>query len=129
MKNQSKNIVNPVYTILAIIAGISLLIIALATAYYLVVYLPKKDIQKLDYEKKQKQEQLDTNKQQYDTCLLKAAVTYHENWLSRCKANNIRVTKNENGNDTCFMLDTVSKPVTDNYNTNKEACLKIYQAN
>lgn len=120
---------NPIYTILAIFAGISFLTIALAIAYYLVIYLPKKDIEKLNYENKQNQEVQLKKKSDYDACMIRALATRKESWLKRCKANNKPIIKDENGEDNCLLPDSMSKSVTDQYNTNTETCLKIYQTN
>jgi hypothetical protein len=128
MKDQKGHKSNIVYTILAIFAGVSLLILAIAIAYYLMIYLPKKDIQKLDYENKQKQEQQVKKKSDYDACMIKALATRREGWLKRCKANNKPIIKSEDGYDTCLLPDYMSQIVTDQYYADKEACLKIYQA-
>lgn len=131
---------NPIHLTLAISGGISILVVAFALAYYLVIYLPKKDVQTLELQNKQKQEQTDLeNKQKqeqqsikkanYDLCMIKAVNAYNENWISRCKVNNVPITKNENGDDSCVMSDYLSQSVTDQYTANKDTCLKIYQSN
>lgn len=120
---------NNILTILAIFGGISFLIISLAVAYYLVIYLPKKDIQKLELENKQTESQLSNKKLEYDSCLIRAKSSYRENWFLRCKANNYKIFKDESGNDNCQMPDSAANSVNNKYNADKEDCLKIYQAN
>lgn len=97
-------------------------------AYYLVIYLPKKDIEKLDYEKKQKLELQSQYKNEYDSCLEQVTAKVKQSWLGRCESNNIQIFKNEYGADDCNLPDDMSKRIIDQSNLDKETCLKIYQS-
>lgn len=74
-------------TRLGIIASVFL--IAFSIFYYLVIYIPGKERQKVEDQKQeelQKKKVEDDKKLQLDTCLIRADTQYSDNWNNECKS-------------------------------------------
>lgn len=124
----------------SLLLAISLLITSLAFAYYLLIYLPNKDIQKLEFENKLKTEQIQrdhqqeiseeqTKKAEYEACIKNAHDRYWDDWLAQCKPAGMPITKNKEGRDSCSLPKVYSDELNKGLQNDKDTCLKIYQNN
>lgn len=100
-----------------------MILIGASVAYYLVFYLPSRDTAKVANEEQTQQ----ARENRYNDCLNNARKGLSRAWISRCKANNITITKDENSDETCLLTDTMSKSVEDDYKAEKDVCLQMYK--
>lgn len=138
MKLKEHNHVKSASVILSLLLGISLLIASLAFTYYLLIYLPKKDIQRLEFENKLKTEQEERDYQQkirdeqrkkaeYEVCLKNTHDRYLDDWLAQCKTASMPIIKNEDSRDSCSLPKVYSDELNKGLQNDKDTCLKIYQ--
>jgi hypothetical protein len=90
--------------------GTSILIVALALAYYLVVYVPNL----------QKTKQLLENQRQANiqSCLATANQNYSQNWVATCRG----LGKDDN----CLLFSTQSNTLQIQLKDNTDSCYKLY---
>ena len=102
------------------IVSISFLIVALAIAYYFVIYLPQKDATARQAQQEyRKQQQADLN-----NCLSAAETDYNANWVSACKTSGL----NNTGPD-CSLPSSVADGIDQYRTSEKNDCFKQYPQN
>lgn len=120
--------------ILAISASIFMVLVGLSVAYYFVLYIPQRDnakqMQQLETEKVKSQAEQEANiirERKYEACLSDAETNFRGAWISKCEANSIEITKDEDGLDNCLMPSAMSDSLREQYNRTKDTCLEIYK--
>lgn len=105
--------------------GIGLLTIALSIAYYLVIYIPQRDLKKIEAEKQlqenkaisEKNANEDIEKKQRD-CLSKVGNNMKEFWNSECKAKGLK--------EDCLLPEFNVERYDKMKNENMETCFRLY---
>ncbi len=118
---------------ISIIAGA--LIVALSLAYYLVIFLPKKEATRIDQQKQDQEQQQQAkadaikkvedekiaNRKSLNLCLSMADISYSSFWDSECKGQGLR--------PDCTLPEYNADRVEKSKKDDKDACFRRYPQN
>lgn len=107
------------------VLAVSALIIALSVGYYFVIFLPQKEQEKIDLQK-QKQEALSnqksTNSLRLSTCFDNAET----NFMKLMELNSVSNPQPSYPDARKWNSAEIKESTTDQYNKEKELCIKLY---
>lgn len=95
--------------------GTSALIVACTIAYYFLVTIPERDLQKQEFLKQQREQNLESLKD----CLLKAEQTSTALWASQCPENN----------PSCTLSLVIAQEINKQKENHRELCFKAFPSN
>jgi hypothetical protein len=110
----------------------SVVLIGIAVFYYFVIFLPKQERAKLDFEKQQEQQKMDLQKQQQQaadeksqengkilqSCLDEAAKNYYANFENNCQKRGL--------SSDCNLPLELANSIREGWNEAKDVCFKMY---
>ena len=96
---------------LSIVAGV--LLISFSIFYYLVIFIPQKERDKLEYSRQQELK--------LQSCLADVYVTYRDMWARDCKEYGI-----DNKDEGCSLPSGISENLNKYHKEQQEECYKVY---
>jgi|ERR1044071_429024 hypothetical protein len=110
----------------------ALVLAGISVFYYYVIFLPKHEQVKLDFQKQQEQSRLELQKQEREAleqkqeessemlqaCLADVDINYSTDWKRNCKSQNL--------NDDCRLPINLAESIDNNRNESRDFCLKQY---